>query len=392
VFASLCYIGGANPELISYENATLTSAYHYNLATKLRRGVYGSTIGAHLTNDPFMFLNDAVEGYNYDVGLIGATVFFKFTSFNQSGLVEELLANVTAYSYTVTGAAVGQLTPAHASYRPTTNPLTAHDAGASATINVAAFSMRVAGQADIPFGSGAVTGLAYNTLYYVYVNDIGYLPEPSPTYLTTTTKETTLISAASMFVGSILTPLAGAPDTIGNNDGGGGAQIGNTFVLNVSQAAQTGTNGNGAITNPTNSYDGNLTSFTKLTATADGTAHNQAQQQLTGPPGINPQRYSSATLFVRMAIPTNGLNGATPVAASVSYQLNTSLGRFTNFDNGNAQWASGVTQSIFTFQKALPVGINLSQVNVISVVGPQVADTLGSIEMDTYEVWIEVVE
>ena len=43
-FRTLCYVDG---ELISFQAATLTSAYHYNLATKLKRGVFGSPITTH---------------------------------------------------------------------------------------------------------------------------------------------------------------------------------------------------------------------------------------------------------------------------------------------------------------------------------------------------------
>ena len=266
VFASLCYVDG---ELIAYQDATLTSAYNYTLGTLLRRGVYGSVIGAHSIGSNFMLLNDSVEGYDYDVGLIGSTVYFKFTSFNQSGLVEENIADVTAYPYTVAGASIGLLTPAHASYRPTSNPITAIDAGASATIDIAAFSMRVPGQADIPFGSGAIIGLAYNTLYYVYLFDPGFLPLASPAYLATTTKETVINSAGYMFVGSVRTPISGGYPIQGNNDGGGGAQIGVATLLGFSAAGAAAT-GSGASTNPGNSIDGVATDVASLSTTLSG--------------------------------------------------------------------------------------------------------------------------
>jgi hypothetical protein len=48
-FVTLCYCDG---ELVCYQTATLTAAYKYNL-TYLRRGVYGTPIGAHSSGAEF---------------------------------------------------------------------------------------------------------------------------------------------------------------------------------------------------------------------------------------------------------------------------------------------------------------------------------------------------
>src|SRR5260370_34678863 len=48
-FVTLCYCDG---ELVAYQTATLTAAYRYNL-TYLRRGVYGTPIGAHSAGAEF---------------------------------------------------------------------------------------------------------------------------------------------------------------------------------------------------------------------------------------------------------------------------------------------------------------------------------------------------
>lgn len=386
LFASLCYVDG---EMIAYQSATLTSEFQYNLATKLRRGVYNSVIGSHAAGTKFMFLDDSVEGYNYDPSLIGQSVFFKFTSFNQSGLAEELLANVTAYSYTVTGASIGLLAPAHASYRPTSNPLTAHDAGASVTINIASFSMRVPGQADIPFGSGAITGLSYSTLYYVYFDDPGFLAESAPTYVATTTKTDALNGGNRFFVGSILTPKSGAPDTTGNNDGGGGAQIGNKNILNMTSATTPTTGGNAAITNPSFSYDGDLTTFAKLTLTGNGSHNAVGNYLLQGPPGIT-RSYSSATAYVRFAVPTNSLTpvGTGQGVAQLIFNWIGGAGTALNVP-------AGTTAALQTVGISLPLGLNLSQVflsTTFSSFNGTADCTSGSLELDIYEAWIEADE
>ncbi len=99
-FRTLCYVDG---ELISFQAATLTSAYHYNLATKLKRGVFGSPITTHTIGSAFLRLDDAVFVWEADPTLVGTTIFFKFTSFNTYGLMEQSLANATAYSFAFNG-------------------------------------------------------------------------------------------------------------------------------------------------------------------------------------------------------------------------------------------------------------------------------------------------
>lgn len=167
-FRTLCYVDG---ELISYQGATLTSSYNYNLATRLRRGVFGSLIGTHNVGSVFLRLDNAVFVWEADptlvglaIGITGATnaspiqitapshnlatgrsvvitgvggntaangtwvitkvdannftlngstgngaytsggletpiIFFKFTSFNKFGLMEQSLANAAGYGF-----------------------------------------------------------------------------------------------------------------------------------------------------------------------------------------------------------------------------------------------------------------------------------------------------
>ncbi|HWR15176.1 MAG TPA: phage tail protein [Terriglobales bacterium] len=103
-FRTLCWVDG---ELISYQTATLTSAYHYNLGTKLHRGVYGSTIGSHASGAQFVFLDGAVLSYNYDPTWAGKTIYLKFTSFNSFGGGEQSLGSVTPYTFTIPGVYKG---------------------------------------------------------------------------------------------------------------------------------------------------------------------------------------------------------------------------------------------------------------------------------------------
>lgn len=100
---TLCYIGGANKEFVAYTTATLTGALAYNLGS-LMRSAHGTVGAAHSAGDPFVRVDDAVaKSGALDRSMIGKTIWLKFTSFNVFGGGEQSLADVTAYSYAVTG-------------------------------------------------------------------------------------------------------------------------------------------------------------------------------------------------------------------------------------------------------------------------------------------------
>lgn len=153
----------------------------------------------------------------------------------------------TVTNHTVSGA---PLVSGNASYRPLSNPLTATDAGASATVSIAAFTMRVAGS-DLSVNSGSIAALSFSTLYYIYYIDSDF-NGGSVTYYATTTKENALAGPDRFFVGSILTPADGALDTIGNNDGGSGAQIGHNWAIRPTVFTDSGSN---AVVNPERAMD-----------------------------------------------------------------------------------------------------------------------------------------
>lgn len=102
-FVTLCYADG---ELVSYQTATLISAYRYDL-TYLRRGVYGTAINAHSAggnfarfgpNDPSLFR------YRYPDNFVGQTIHVKLPGFNIFGQALQDLSGLTADAYTLTGA------------------------------------------------------------------------------------------------------------------------------------------------------------------------------------------------------------------------------------------------------------------------------------------------
>jgi hypothetical protein len=107
--AMACYVGG---EIASYEDATLTSPYNYDL-TYLVRGAFGteSEIVDHPVGTPFAWLASNIFKYAYNQNQIGSTIYIKFQGFNQyQGGVQEL-SECAAYPYTITGAALASPLP-----------------------------------------------------------------------------------------------------------------------------------------------------------------------------------------------------------------------------------------------------------------------------------------
>jgi len=100
--ATLCYVGG---ELIAYQTATLTGSHKYNL-TYLIRGAYSSTIASHAAGTNFMRLDQSIIRVPVNTENIGRQIYLKFQGFNIYGGAIEDLADVPAYTYTPTGAAL----------------------------------------------------------------------------------------------------------------------------------------------------------------------------------------------------------------------------------------------------------------------------------------------
>jgi len=106
-------------EIVSFEYCTLTAPGAYTFTSTglsggtkyMRRGQYGSTIGAHSSGSAFVRLDGNVFKMPLDAGLFGATVNFKFQSFNIWGGGLESLAGLPAYTYTIPTVVGGIDTP-----------------------------------------------------------------------------------------------------------------------------------------------------------------------------------------------------------------------------------------------------------------------------------------
>ncbi len=128
------------------------------------------------------------------------------------------------------------------SYRPTGNPISAVDAGSSATINIAAWTLQTSSHGAINYNSGSITGLSYGTKYWVTISDPQLLGG-SVAYTATTSKASALSGGSGqLFVGSVVTPISGGAETFGAGDGGVGTQGGATtlFLGSSTTTASTG--------------------------------------------------------------------------------------------------------------------------------------------------------
>ena len=99
---TLCYVDG---ELISYQTATLTGSYKYEL-TYLRRGVYGTAVDAHAAGGDFarFGLSDpSLFRYRYPGNFVGQTVYVKLPAFNMFGQALQDLSGLAADAYTLSG-------------------------------------------------------------------------------------------------------------------------------------------------------------------------------------------------------------------------------------------------------------------------------------------------
>lgn len=101
------------------------------------------------------------------------------------------------------------------------SPLTSIDAGAAATISVAAFALQF-GFGQVSFNSGSISGLSYSTGYYVYFDDATVpLAGGAETYQASVNFEDVLAGRHRVYVGWINTPAHGGGGTGGGGLGGG---------------------------------------------------------------------------------------------------------------------------------------------------------------------------
>jgi len=266
------------------------------------------------------------------------------------------------------------------SYVPTTNPLTATDAGSNATISVASFNLLTSAQGTISYNSGSITALSYSTLYYVYLSDLT-LAGGTVTYLATTTKTNPLNGAALFYIGSITTPGSGGAATTGNGDGGVSVQQGLNQTGMPGTQVFTFSNSTATWTNQTNTMKGNANNFGQL-------AYNASSQVKSSTyvlsnfaiPGSG--YYRTITLNVPTAVPTNSLNAA-GTKSTIQYSLDGGI----TF-NSLRTTTQGQTYAKTDDTVTLSVTQNLAAVQVQYVIEATGTDTSGTIDLNIYPPYI----
>jgi len=107
---TLCYMGnadGSNEEFFAHQGVTLTGSGAYTLSG-LVRGAYGTPAAAHTDNGGFVRIDERVaRSGQLDPQMIGKTLHVKCTSFNVFGSGQQSLADVTDYTYIITGRPAG---------------------------------------------------------------------------------------------------------------------------------------------------------------------------------------------------------------------------------------------------------------------------------------------
>lgn len=130
------------------------------------------------------------------------------------------------------------LTQVNAAYTPTTQPLTAATGvlANQATISIASFQVKYPSSISpasgnlVSYNSGTISGLLDATLYYVYCLDLKYVGG-AQTYFATTDNPTVTGDEATVYLGTVTTPVHGGGGTGGGGGGSGPCFTGNTLIL-----------------------------------------------------------------------------------------------------------------------------------------------------------------
>lgn len=230
-------------ELISYSTtaaAVISGTPVQELTTYTRRGQFGTVVASHGIGAEFLRLDDAVFSYEYDPTLVGTTLHFKFTSWNQVKQMEEGLADVTAYTFLLSGK-FGNNQKSISSNMVIDSVV----ASGTATIRVyqAGTSVGTAGMftrqdsTTLTAPAVSLTGEAFSTTYY-----IGFEPVTA-TYAAFTSYATyqLYLTYGWIGVGIVTTVDSGGG---GGTTGGGGAG-GRGIMISVSPPSGTTTPGGG---------------------------------------------------------------------------------------------------------------------------------------------------
>jgi Putative phage tail protein len=334
-------------ELISFETATLTAANRYNL-TYLRRGVYGTTIGAHAIGAEFSYLGSTgIFEYQYPAQYAGKTLYFKFPAFNLVQQQLQQLSACQAFQFTVPGSSLQPPSTGNFTTVPT-NVLTAQASGSTAQITVAPFEAFFNNQsvACLPLGPYVITGLNQVQAYQVYYIDLAFAGG-AITPIATQNSADYLGKTGYYYLGTITTPQPSGSSTIyrptNYNDTGNATTLG-----------------------PQYAYDSDPNTEAQLEAYVSGAT--QYQDICEWYVFANITLSGAATLYVR------ALYNIVVPSGTASITLKASLNggsTFTNLVTASSGSGSGPTTSPANglsgyYTLTVPGGTNLSMIQIVA--------------------------
>ena len=348
----------------------------YNVYRNTSNTVVGATL---IRTVPQPQTNTGSYVFQDNVGVLTAQTYYYFVSCvdvngaesaataAQSGAVSTATTiNNVPDGTTKFGETAGSIT-----YRPLTNMLTATDAGSSATINVTSFTMRTVEKGDVVVNTGSITALSYATLYYVYYDD-PTVAGGAVAYAATTVKATAINGTGRFYVGSIVTPPATGPNTVGNNDGGAGVQVGSTQIFLFGATANNSVAG-ATTNNPDYAIDGNLADYAEVIGSTSSTGNYTFTLSAPSPTSAP---WSSLVLNIRSAVTANDSDTVIKLA------YGTEGGAATN----TVYSLTGTTRALTTDSFTLSNSQNLALITVVLSIKRTSSSNAGHALL--YEAWI----
>jgi hypothetical protein len=374
-FVTLCAIvdGAGTMELLSYETASLTGKNRYSLSY-LRRGVYGTTIGAHAIGAEFAYIGTSgVYEYQYPAQYVGRTLYFKFASFNLVQGQQQDLSTCKVYQFTIPGTTLQPPSSGTFTTSPL-NPLNTYTVSSSvAYITVSPFTallnnLRAACLTAGVFTSGA---LAPNQLYYVYYVDPAFLGGAITPQFTQNQLDY-LGKTGYYFLGSVTTQPAGGS--------GAGPWYPSSYI----------DSGGGATSNPTAPYSQNPNEYASLVGSGGVAVYSDVCTWLAFPDttptgemvyvtlsgGLNTANYPPSTPYSLLLVDVSFDSGST-----WTNLLTVSTESITEGDEGSLLYPKT------TLTLAVPSGTDLDSIQVR--VSAQINNTFSAVGAQVFDIHVQ---
>jgi hypothetical protein len=185
------------------------------------------------------------------------------------------------------------------SIQDTASPLTASDGGGTATITIAAHGLDMSAGL-VSYNSGALTGLAFSTKYYIYAVDAAYAGG-AVTYLSTTDSTDLVTDVGTYYVGQVTTGIAELQEGITAITKASPTEFTTAtthgfstgYDIDIADIVDDGPGGDIESTFNGNTYGITVTSTTKFTVAVDSSSlvnawasGGTATRAATEPPGL----------------------------------------------------------------------------------------------------------